>query len=163
MKSSFSAIQASYGCRSSQLFRFEIRCAVSLLLNALGKHRYGGVEERVSKVQFGSAMNVKVAIIILNWNGWEDTAECLESLFRIDYVDYDVIVVDNASEDDSIQKIRDYCDDNLRVKSNFISASDKQRPIDLIEYWRDTTLGRELQKETSSEHRRLILVKNEKN
>jgi len=26
-----------------------------------------------------------VAIIILNWNGWEDTIECLESLYRITY------------------------------------------------------------------------------
>jgi len=24
----------------------------------------------------------KVAIIILNWNGWKDTIECLESVFR---------------------------------------------------------------------------------
>jgi GT2 family glycosyltransferase len=36
----------------------------------------------------------KVAIIILNWNGWKDTMECLESVFRIDYPNYQVIVVD---------------------------------------------------------------------
>ena len=27
----------------------------------------------------------KVSIIILNWNGWEDTIECLESLKKITY------------------------------------------------------------------------------
>jgi len=31
------------------------------------------------------AMKPKVSIIILNWNGWKDTVECLESLYRIDY------------------------------------------------------------------------------
>ncbi len=91
-------------------------------------------QEHISKLQFGSAMNSKVAIIILNWNGWEDTTECLESLFRINYVDYEVIVVDNASEDDSIQKIRDYCEGKLRVKSNFLSAFHQHQPVELIEY-----------------------------
>jgi GT2 family glycosyltransferase len=28
-------------------------------------------------------MNPKVSIIILNWNGWEDTIECLESLYQM--------------------------------------------------------------------------------
>jgi len=46
----------------------------------------------------------RVSIIILNWNGWRDTIECLESLYRIDYPNYDVIVVDNSSTDDSIEK-----------------------------------------------------------
>ena len=32
----------------------------------------------------------KAAIIILNWNGWKDTIECLESIFRIDYPNYQV-------------------------------------------------------------------------
>jgi len=39
----------------------------------------------------------KVFIIILNWNGLEDTIECLESLKKITYLNYEVIVVDNAS------------------------------------------------------------------
>jgi len=48
----------------------------------------------------------KVAVIILNWNGWKDTIECLESVFRIDYPNYQVIVVDNGSSDDSAEHIR---------------------------------------------------------
>jgi len=48
----------------------------------------------------------KVAIIVLNWNGWKDTIECLESVFRIDYPNYQVIVVDNGSTDDSVEKIK---------------------------------------------------------
>jgi glycosyltransferase involved in cell wall biosynthesis len=47
----------------------------------------------------------KVAIIVLNWNGWKDTIECLESLQRITYPNYQIIVVDNASTDDSVERI----------------------------------------------------------
>ena len=49
----------------------------------------------------------KVSIVILNWNGLKDTIECLESLKKISYPNYKVIVVDNASSDGSLQLIRD--------------------------------------------------------
>lgn len=52
-------------------------------------------------------MNPKVSIITINWNGKEDTAECLESLKRLVYPNYDVIVVDNASMDDSVEFLRE--------------------------------------------------------
>lgn len=61
----------------------------------------------------------KVAIIILNWNGWEDTIECLESVYQITYPNYDVVVVDNGSKDESVQKIRDYCEYGIGVESKF--------------------------------------------
>ena len=48
----------------------------------------------------------RVHIIILNWNGLKDTLECLESVFRLDYDDFAVIVVDNCSSDDSVATIR---------------------------------------------------------
>lgn len=31
-----------------------------------------------------------VSIIVLNWNGWEDTIECLESLYKIDYDNFNI-------------------------------------------------------------------------
>ncbi len=40
----------------------------------------------------------RVSIIILNWNGLEDTVECLQFLHKIDYENYNVTVVDNGSE-----------------------------------------------------------------
>lgn len=46
-----------------------------------------------------SAGDNKVFIIILNWNGLRDTIECLDSLRKIDYTNFEVIVVDNASCD----------------------------------------------------------------
>lgn len=48
----------------------------------------------------------KTAVIILNWNGWRDTVECLESLRRSTISDFTAVVVDNGSNDDSLEKIR---------------------------------------------------------
>jgi hypothetical protein len=39
----------------------------------------------------------RVAIVIINWNGFNDTTECLKSLRKVDYPNYDIVVVDNAS------------------------------------------------------------------
>jgi len=53
---------------------------------------------------YPSQITQKVSIIILNWNGWKDTIECLESLYQITYPNYDAIVVDNGSADDSVKR-----------------------------------------------------------
>lgn len=41
----------------------------------------------------------KVFIIILNWNNWADTLECLKSLRDNDYPNYQVVIVDNGSKE----------------------------------------------------------------
>lgn len=48
----------------------------------------------------------KIAIIILNWNGKNDTLECLASLEKVTYKNFQPIVVDNGSTDDSVPAIR---------------------------------------------------------
>ncbi|UWG48135.1 Glycosyl transferase family 2 [Halanaeroarchaeum sp. HSR-CO] len=47
-----------------------------------------------------------VAIITLNWNNYEDTAACLRSLQEVEYSNFEVFVVDNGSEDDSLSKLK---------------------------------------------------------
>lgn len=53
-----------------------------------------------------------VAIIILNWNGWQDTIACLESLSKIDYNEYFVILGDNGSTNPSKERLSAYCEAN---------------------------------------------------
>lgn len=48
----------------------------------------------------------EIAIIILNWNSYEDTADCLESIKEVEYPNYQAIVVDNASTDRSIDRLK---------------------------------------------------------
>lgn len=48
----------------------------------------------------------KISIILLNWNGKNDTVECLHSIRKIIYPNYETIVVDNGSHDGSQEVIR---------------------------------------------------------
>lgn len=46
-----------------------------------------------------------VHVIILNWNNAPDTLACLESVCRMEYPNFSVLVVDNGSTDDSVEVI----------------------------------------------------------
>ena len=47
-----------------------------------------------------------VAIIIINWNGYHLTQACLTSLRKVSYRNFEVILVDNGSEDKSGTKLK---------------------------------------------------------
>jgi GT2 family glycosyltransferase len=49
----------------------------------------------------------KVFIVILNWNGIEDTKECLDSLSKLKYDNFNVVVVENGSTDGSAEILRE--------------------------------------------------------
>lgn len=54
-----------------------------------------------------------VTIITINWNNYEDTAACLESLEDLTYPAYNVVIVDNGSTDNSITRLSeefDWCE-----------------------------------------------------
>ena len=51
-------------------------------------------------------MSPQISIVILNWNGRDDTLACLDSVFRIEYPSFDVIVADNGSVDGSVSAVR---------------------------------------------------------
>jgi GT2 family glycosyltransferase len=44
----------------------------------------------------------KVSVIIINYNGKELLEKCLESLFKVEYDNFEVVIVDNNSSDDTI-------------------------------------------------------------
>lgn len=52
----------------------------------------------------------RVYIILVNWNGWQDTLECLESLLLLEYPDFRIVVCDNGSCDDSLHQIKTWAD-----------------------------------------------------
>jgi GT2 family glycosyltransferase len=60
----------------------------------------------------------KVYIIILNWQGWKDTIECLESIFRINYSNFNVVVCDNGSQDGSVDFIIRWANGQLNCMKN---------------------------------------------
>jgi Predicted glycosyltransferases len=63
-----------------------------------------------------------VAILLVNYNGADDTIECICSLEKITMKDYYIVVIDNCSTDDSIQKLelarQEHAFHLLRAESN---------------------------------------------
>ncbi|HVA01218.1 MAG TPA: glycosyltransferase, partial [Terriglobia bacterium] len=55
-----------------------------------------------------------VALAIVNFNGWKDTLECLESVRRLAYANYLCVLVDNNSSDDSLERIRGWAREKQR-------------------------------------------------
>ena len=97
-----------------------------------------------------------VAISILNWNGWQDTLDCLESVRRLQYPNYLVVVADNGSGDNSAERIKAWAGENLGPGHV------------LGDYTRATALqGGEEQTEQALEQvsspARLVLIRNDEN
>lgn len=98
----------------------------------------------------------KVVIVIVNWNGWQDTIECLESVYQIDFANFDVILVDNDSQDGSLDKIRAYCTGELKVESEYFDSQPKDKPIKVLEYFENDSAS------IINKHD-LIIIKNREN
>lgn len=104
----------------------------------------------------------RVGIVILNWNGWKDTVECLESVFRNSYPNFSVIVCDNDSNDDSIKYIKEWAEGTLQVQGaaestlNALSYPPVQKPIPWKEYGREQA---ENGGDRSSPESQLVLIR----
>ena len=52
------------------------------------------------------AADPSVAVVVLNWNGVQDTLRCIDSLERQTYPNFCILVVDNGSTDGSLPALR---------------------------------------------------------
>jgi len=99
-------------------------------------------------------MKPRAAIIIPNWNGWRDTVECLDSIWKMDYDDHWAVVVDNGSTDGSISEILEHC------------KRYEEGRVGVLNLDRETALAAtpdEVPLELSSQPNRLVLIRNENN
>ena len=99
-------------------------------------------------------MMKKVYIIILNYNGWKDTIECLESVLKTDYLNYQIVVVDNNSLDNSMEYLIKwikgdlclYIPNNNPLKN--LSFPIENKPLNYILYTQEEALSASPIKET---------------
>ena len=59
----------------------------------------------------------RVGIVILNWNQPTDTLACLESLRRLEYPSFEVVIVDNGSSDGSPERIAEQFPQHLLIRN----------------------------------------------
>lgn len=57
-------------------------------------------------------------IIILNYNGWDETVQCIESVRKIKYTDYKILVIDNASDEVPAHNMRPEEIEYIRLNQN---------------------------------------------
>jgi GT2 family glycosyltransferase len=55
----------------------------------------------------------KIYVVVLNYNSWEDTIECVESLLKMDYKDINIVIVDNCSPNDSVIYLKKWLNNEL--------------------------------------------------
>lgn len=58
-----------------------------------------------------------VYIILINYNGYKDTIECVKSIRKIKYSNYKIIIVDNASKDGSVKILKNNLNDCIILES----------------------------------------------
>jgi GT2 family glycosyltransferase len=88
-------------------------------------------------------MNNKVYIVLLSYNGSLDTIECLESLLKLNYENYQIIVVDNSETLEPFESLIQWALGNLKVTEtvfqNLVFPLEK-KPIDFLKMEEDNFL-----------------------
>lgn len=78
----------------------------------------------------------KVSIVLLNWNGHKDTIECLKSLKKLDYPNYEIYLVDNNSRADDVKQLKDYLDNSDynvdMITNNMLDNYVKSDNVDIV-------------------------------
>lgn len=109
-----------------------------------------------------------VHIIVINWNGWHDTLECLNAVLDLDYPSFRAVVVDNGSRDNSCDRIRDWARGNSAVRSSHLARHHCRKPITVVVYDRSVAEGggdprSEQSLEQLSAPDKLVLIQSEEN
>lgn len=88
----------------------------------------------------------EVCAIILNWNGWQDTIECLDSVLLLKPCIETIIVCDNASSDVSREKIlywagKHYNSSSILVLDQDTDIAGKSPPFQFVFIQNHSNLG----------------------
>ena len=79
--------------------------------------------------------NPKIHLIVLNWNDKELSRKCLSSIEKVSYSNYEVLIVDNNSEDGSVEFFKQHFPnyDILSLKDNLKYAGGNNAAVDYLQ------------------------------
>jgi GT2 family glycosyltransferase len=97
----------------------------------------------------------RVYILILNYRNWQDTLECLESVFRLEYPNFHVIVIDNDSGNGSLERLMEHAKASRWPETSRLTAGTPD-----YQYFHSRDLGVTVHADSLS---RLVFIQNEKN
>ena len=100
---------------------------------------------------------MNLSIVVLTWNDWKNTIDCLQSIIKSNYKNYDVILVDNNSDLKHINFIKKWQNKEISCNSKFVNPSN-QRFKKIIEIKEN-----EIIKPKERGKQNIFLIKNKKN
>lgn len=108
---------------------------------------------------------MKVYIVILNYNNWQDTIECLESLYKATHKNYQIIVVDNKSPNNSMVHIRRWAIGEKRLINYhpnsqlvYLSQPNIKKPLRYVLYSAEDILNFSTHDENNRDKNHLVLI-----
>lgn len=112
----------------SYLIGYAIILMSSIILGSVS------IYERKRKKELNNIINydkdLKISIIVPAYNEEITIIETIESLVNVNYKDYEIIIVDDESEDNTSEKVIKHC--NLQKVERFIINKIKTKPIKSI-------------------------------
>jgi len=75
------------------------------------------MKDMVEQYQKSESAPTRVAIVIINWNSWKNLEPCLQNLSQLTYPDFKVVVVDNGSSDDSVDRVETSFPDVILIRN----------------------------------------------
>jgi GT2 family glycosyltransferase len=92
-------------------------------------------------------MRNKVYIVLLNYNGFLDTMECLESVLKLDYENFQIIAVDNSETQIPFENLTNWALGNFTIEEtafeNLVFPLE-QKPLDFCTISENDFLNKEL-------------------
>lgn len=97
------------------------------------------------------AVSFTSAIVIVNWNCWEDTARCINACGHLANFDGAVIVVDNGSTDSSLLRLQEWASGLIEVASSAVNSeiacleSKASEPLKFVGLFDEAALSRQVE------------------
>jgi len=100
---------------------------------------------------------MNLSIVVLTWNDWKSTVDCLQSILKNDYKNYDVVLVDNNSNLKHINFLKKWQKREIACDSKFV-APNNLRFNKIIEIKENETI-----KQKDKYKKNIFLIRNKKN
>ena len=85
-------------------------------------------------------MSKNLAITVLTWNDWENTTKCLESIFQSSFENFDVILVDNNSDEIHLKKIYEWANNKIKIEDEEFNFNPNKK-IDIVNVTKELVLS----------------------